>query len=106
MHCSYDGFHGRENKEDEVSPFYPDDSHQNLVFASHIGRVPERDKVSLGSFCPVIECGYWPSIYSYHNSKILQFTFVRPVNVDQKYVETIIGMTREIYEFIKNDIKL
>ena len=83
---------------------FPDNSSKNIIFASHIGRVPERNNVRFGLFMPVLEWGYWPDLYAYHNSKIICFTFERPFNVDQKYVDAVHDSIMEIYDFIKENI--
>ena len=57
---------------------FPDNNSKNIVFASNIGRVLEKDNVRFGLFMPVIEWGYWPNIYTFHNSKKICFTFERP----------------------------
>lgn len=85
-------------------PEFPDNSSKNIVFASHIGRVPDRENMRYGLFMPVLEWGYWPNIYAFHNSKIIYFTFERPYNVDNKYVESVHNSIVEIYEFIKSNI--
>ena len=82
----------------------PDNAHDNIVFASHLGRVPEREDVRFGSWSPVIEWGYWPNLYAFHNSKKLGFTFVRPFNVDKKYVDCVINNTYKFIDFIKKDV--
>ena len=82
---------------------FPDNSSKNIIFASHIGRVPEKENVRFGLFMPVLEWGYWPNLYAFHNSKIICFTFERPFNVDQKYVNTIHNSIIEIFNFIKEN---
>ena len=82
----------------------PDYSSKNIIFASHIGRVPERKNVRFGLFMPVLEWGYWPDLYAYHNSKMICFTFERPFNVDKNYVDAVHNSIEEIYEFIKKNI--
>jgi len=83
---------------------FPDNSSKNIIFASHIGRVPERNNVRFGLFMPVLDWGYWPDLYAYHNSKMICFTFERPFNVDQKYVDAVHDSIMEIYDFIKKNI--
>ena len=83
---------------------FPDNNSKNIVFASNIGRVLEKDNVRFGLFMPVIEWGYWPNIYTFHNSKKICFTFERPYNVDKNYVDTVHNSIIEIYGFIKNNI--
>ena len=83
---------------------FPDNSSKNIIFASHIGRVPERKNVRFGLFMPVLDWGYWPDIYAYHNSKMICFTFERPYNVDKKYVDAVHDSIIEIYDFIKENI--
>ena len=83
---------------------FPDNSSKNSNFASHIWRVPERNDVRFGLFMPVLDWGYWPDLYAYHNSKMICFTFERPFNVDQKYVDAVHGSIMEIYDFIKKNI--
>ena len=83
---------------------FPDNNSKNIVFASNIGRVLEKDNVRFGLFMPVIEWGYWPNIYTFHNSKKICFTFERPYNVDKNYVDTVHNSIMEIYGFIKNNI--
>ena len=53
---------------------------------------------------PVLEWGYWPNIYAFHNSKIVGFTFERPYNVDKKYVDCVYNSIKEIYDFVKLNI--
>jgi len=83
---------------------FPDNSSKNIIFASHIGRVPERENIRFGLFMPVLEWGYWPNFYAFHNSKIICFTFERPYNVDKKYVNAVYESIIEIYEFIKSNL--
>ena len=83
---------------------FPDNNSKNIVFASNIGRVLEKDNVRFGLFMPVIEWGYWPNIYTFHNSKKICFTFERPYNVDKNYVDTVHNSIIEIYGVIKNNI--
>ena len=83
---------------------FPDNNSKNIVFASNIGRVLEKDNVRFGLFMPVIEWGYWPNIYTFHNSKKICFTFERPYNVDKNYIDTVHNSIIEIYGFIKNNI--
>ena len=85
-------------------PEFPDNSSKNIIFASHIGCIPERENVRFGLFMPVLEWGYWPNIYAFHNSKIVGFTFERPYNVDKKYVDCVYNSIKEIYDFIKLNI--
>jgi len=83
---------------------FPDNSSKNIIFASHIGRVPERKNIRFGLFMPVLEWGYWPNLYAFHNSKMICFTFERPYNVDKKYLDAVHNSIIEIYEFIKANI--
>jgi len=53
---------------------------------------------------PVLECGYWPNLYAYHNTNIIYFVFERPFNVDKKYVDSVHDSIWEIFEFIKKNI--
>ena len=84
-------------------PTCPDNSHENIIFASHLGRVPNREKIEFGSVSPVIEWGYWPNIYAFHNDKMIGVVFVRPFNVDQRYVDAIHDSFVEIMDFIKDN---
>ena len=83
---------------------FPDNSSKNIIFASHIGRVPERNNLKFGLFMPVLEWGYWPNLYAYHNSDKIYFVFERPFNVDKKYVDSVHDSIWEIFEFIKKNI--
>ena len=83
---------------------FPDNSSKNIIFASHIGRVLEKENVRFGLFMPVLEWGYWPNIYAFHNSKMICFTFERPYNIDKNYLNAVHNSILEIYEFIKNNI--
>jgi hypothetical protein len=38
---------------------------------------------------PVLEWGYWPNIYAFHNSKMIYFTFERPYKIDKKYFNAV-----------------
>ena len=53
---------------------------------------------------PVLEWGYWPNFYAFHNSKTICFTFERPFNVDSKYVNVIHDSIVEIINYIGNNI--
>ena len=83
---------------------FPDNSSKNIIFASHIGKVPDRKNVRFGLFMPVLEWGYWPDLYAFHNSTKICFTFERPNNVDEKYVNAVHDSIVEIHEFIKKNI--
>ena len=83
---------------------FPDNSSKNIIFASYIGRVPERKNIRFGLLMPVLEWGYWPNLYAFHNSKMICFTFERPYNVDKKYLDAVHNSIIEIYEFIKASI--
>ena len=83
---------------------FPDYNSKCMFFASNIGRVLEKENVRFGLFMPVIEWGYWPAIYTFHNSKKICFTFERPYNVDKNYVDAVHNSILEIYEFIKTNI--
>ena len=110
---SYEGYHTyitlnnlMDEKTQNINYIkeFPDNSSKNIVFASHIGRVPDRKNIRFGLFMPVLEWGYWPNLYAFHNSKIICFTFERPYNVDKKYVDMVHDSIIEIYDFIKKNI--
>ena len=93
-----------ETKKVTLPSNYPDSYRYNIVFASHLGRAPDRDDIDFGTFSLVIEFGYWPCLYAFHTSKKVQFTFVRPFNTEPKYFEAVKNSTIEVFDYIKQDI--
>ena len=83
---------------------FPDNSSKNIIFSSHIGRVPERKNIKFGLTMPVLDWGYWPDLYAFHNSTTVYFVFERPFNVDKNYVDSLHDSILEIYDFIKQNI--
>ena len=83
---------------------FPDNSSKNIIFSSHIGRVPERKNIKIELIMPVLDWGYWPDLYAFHNSTKIYFVFERPVNVDINYVNSLHDSIFEIFDFIKKNI--
>lgn len=84
--------------EGEITPL-PDCGRNNIVYASHIGRVCGAEGLRDPSFAisnPVWgEKGYWPSLYVFHSNDVINFTFVHPHNVCEKFVNAVRDAVKE-----------
>lgn len=84
--------------EGEITPL-PDCGRNNIVYASHIGRICGVEGLRNPSFAisnPVWgEKGYWPSLYVFHSNDVINFTFVHPHNVSENFVNAVRDAVKE-----------